>query len=97
MYYWGNYESLLYSMYIEAGSAEADVQIEKLTNDIKESENRSTESVPPGIYAHLGFMYASLGKVDLAVESFNREKSLFPESSRFIDGMMNRALARGKS
>lgn len=96
MYYWGEYEALIYDMYVEAGTAEADVQIEKLTADIDKASNAG-KRVPPGVYAHLGFMYASKGNVNLAVEAFNQEKALFPESAKFIDGMMDRAFKGRKS
>ena len=96
MYHWGEYESLIYQMYVEAGSAEADVQIEKLKNDILQTRSENGRT-PPGVYAHLGFMYASVGKVNLAVDAFNQEKALFPESAKFINGMMKRAFKGSKS
>lgn len=96
MYYWGEYETLIYNMYIEEGTAEADVQIEKLTTDIGKARDAG-KKVPPGVYAHLGFMYASKGNVNLAVDAFNQEKALFPESAKFIDGMMDRAFKGRKS
>lgn len=96
MYYWGEYEGLVYKMYIEPGNAEPDVQIEKLKNDIQRAQDQGKKT-PPGIYAHLGFMYATVGNNQLATESFSQEKILFPESAKFLDGMMKRALKEGKS
>lgn len=96
MYYWGEYETLIYKMYTESGSVEADVQIDKLKTGILEAEN-SGKKVPPGVFAHLGFMYAEKGNIDLAVDAFNQEKALFPESEKFIDGMMKRAFKGRKS
>ena len=95
-YYWGEYESIIYKMYAEAGSVEADIQIEKLNTDIAEA-NTYGKKIPPGIYAHLGFMYASIGSSDLAIDAFTQEKALFPESTKFIDGMINRAFKGNKS
>lgn len=96
MYYWGSYESLIYSMYVEAGTAEPDVQIEKLNKDIQRTVERGGKT-PPGVYAHLGFMYAVAGNSELAKDAFNQEKALFPESAHFIDGMMSRAFKENKS
>jgi hypothetical protein len=96
MYYWGEYEGLIYSMYIEPGTAEPDVQIEKLKNDIQHAQEQSKKT-PPGIYAHLGFMYAADGNMALAKDAFIQEKALFPESAKFIDGMMARAFKGDKS
>ena len=90
LYHWGEYENLIYSMYIEPGSADPTMQVEKLTTDIQRAADRG-KNVAPGVYAHLGFMYALLGNVELSKAAFDEEKALFPESSVFIDGMMKRA------
>lgn len=96
MYYWGEYETLIYRMYVETESANADVQIEKIIEDIKAAQKEGGKT-PPGVYAHLGFMYAISGKGDLAIDAFTEEKTLFPESAKFIDGMMARAVKGGRS
>jgi len=94
MYYWGEYEHLLHDMYINPGKAAPDVQIEKLTADIKQAKDNG-KSTPPGVYAHLGFAYASQGDLVKAKSAFTKEKKLFPESASFIDGLMKRAFKRG--
>lgn len=90
LYYWGNYETLLYQMYNNPGEATAVIQVDKLEQDINRAE-ASGKNVPPGLYAHLGIMYASLGKLADAEAAFEEEKSRFPESAILIDGMMQRA------
>jgi hypothetical protein len=94
-YYWGNYEALLLVMYAEPGSADPVMQIEKLSVDIQQAESVG-KPVPPGLYAHLGFMYAMNGDVSQAESAFYEERKLFPESAVFIDGMMERALQNGE-
>ncbi len=90
-YYWGNYEALILAMYAEPGSADPVQQIEKLNADLQQAESIG-KPAPPGLYAHLGFMYAMNGDVSQAEAAFNEERELFPESAVFIDGMMERAL-----
>jgi len=90
LYHWGEYENLVYDMYIEPGTADANTQVAKLTTDIQKAASHG-KPVPPGIYAHLGFMYALLGNTGLSQDAFNEEKARYPESSVFIDGMMQRA------
>ena len=90
-YYWGNYEALILAMYAEPGSADPVMQIEKLNADLQQAESIG-KPAPPGLYAHLGFMYAMNGDVSQAETAFNEERELFPESAVFIDGMMERAL-----
>ena len=95
-YYWGDYEKLILQMYTDADKADSKTQIERLEKDIQEAERRGRKT-PPGVFAHLGFIYASVGLKDQAIEAFTQEKSRFPESVQFIDGMMNRAFERNES
>lgn len=90
MYYWGEYEQLIHDAYVEPGSADPQTQIEKLNADIQKSEGLGKKSAP-GIYAHLGFLYAVQGKDSQSKTAFMEERSLYPESAIFIDGMLNRA------
>jgi hypothetical protein len=95
-YYWGNYEALLLAMYVEPGTADPFTQIEQLTVDIQQAENTG-KAVPPGLYAHLGMMYALNGDASQAEAAFYQERELFPESAVFIDAMMARSLAAGEN
>lgn len=90
LYYWGNYEPMIYKMYNKPGQATPQVQIERLNVDIQQAENNG-KPVHPGLHAHLGMMYAAVGNISDAMASFEQEKALFPESAVLIDGMMNRA------
>lgn len=90
LYYWGEYEELVYEMYNTPGSATPAVQINKLTRDIQKADSRGIP-IPPGVFAHLGFMYAAVGNQDDAIASFNEEKERFPESHVLVNGMMSRA------
>jgi hypothetical protein len=91
IYYWGSYEKLIYTMYNKPGSADPGLQIITLTQDIQKAQEKG-KRVPPGVHAHLGFMYAIQGNVEQSQAAFLQEKLLFPESAIFIDGMMARAL-----
>lgn len=88
-FYWGEYENILYGMYIEPGSADSTTQISTLVADIQKAESQNIP-VAPGIHAHLGYMYALEGNIDQSKSEFMTEKALFPESAILIDGMMNR-------
>jgi len=90
LYYWGSYEPILLDMYTAPGEADTLTQIEKLTNTIQRAQSQGMQ-VPPGLYAHLGMVYAQAGNPGLAIEAFNEEKNRYPESAHFIDGMLERA------
>jgi len=89
-YFWGSYENLLYDMYIKPGSVPPPLQIDKLEVDISKATNKG-KAIPPGVFAHLGMMYAANGDIANATRAFNKEKTLYPESQVLIDGMLERA------
>ena len=89
MYYWGEYEDLVYSMYVEPGEADPGTQVIKLTEDIQKAHD-SGLNVPPGVHAHLGYMQYLQGNTSLGLHEFEVEKELYPESAIFIDGLLER-------
>lgn len=90
-YYWGEYESLVYKTHHTPGEVPPSIQIEQLQTDIEKAQAVG-KPIPPGVYAHLGLMYAANGNKELALASLTKEKELFPESSTFIDGLIKRSL-----
>lgn len=92
-YYWGNYEQILYDMYVSTDGSDPQTQVDLLSDDIQKAVNNG-KFVPPGVYAHLGMMQASVGNIDDAIAAFDSEKTLYPESSTLIDGMLSRATAQ---
>jgi hypothetical protein len=89
LYYWGDYEELIYQMYIEPGAADSATQVAKLKEDINKASTAG-KPVPPGLHAHLGYMYFLQSDTHAAVLEFEMEKKLFPESTKFVDGFMGR-------
>lgn len=95
IYYWGEYENLLYKSFHEAGEATPNIQISQLEEDIEKAKAKG-KKVPPGVYAHLGLMYAAAGNQSLAMEALEMEKTLFPESVTLINGMIERSIKSAK-
>ncbi len=89
IYSWGNYEQLVYEMYAKPGQAEPDVQVAKLSADVTRAQAEG-KRVPPGVHAHLGYMYYLQGNRDAAHREFAAERELFPESAAFVDGLLTR-------
>ncbi|WP_226991247.1 DUF4810 domain-containing protein [Paraglaciecola psychrophila] len=92
-YYWGAYEDLVYKTHHTPSEVPPSVQIETLLADIDKAEALG-KSVAPGVYAHLGFMYAADGNKELAMQSLIKEKELFPESATFINGIIQRSIPK---
>lgn len=95
IYYWGAYEAQIYQGYSSPGKATPEQQIETLKADLEKAKAANL-SAPPGLHAHLGFLYAQAGKADLAVQEFETEKRLFPESASLIDSMLKRSKPSAK-
>lgn len=89
LYDWESYQPQVYE-YFKGESKEA--QIIVLERDL-EKIKASNNAAPPGYHAHLGLLYASVGKSDKMVEEFQTEKQLFPESAGYIDFLLKNKTA----
>lgn len=85
VYYWGDYQSSLYSYYKHDKSPEQ--QIESL-NAVVEQAKAKNKPVPPGLHAQIGLLYVETGRPDLAFQQFTTEKTRFPESAAYMDFLM---------
>src|SRR5262245_51858184 len=94
-YGWGEYEDLVYEMYVEPGKADPPTQGQKLSAAISEAHARG-KRVPPGVNAHLGYMYYLTGDADKALARFEAERTQYPESAVLIDRLMNAMTGKAK-
>lgn len=85
VYYWGDYQSSLYSYYKHDKSPEQ--QIESL-NAVVEQAKAKNKPVPPGLHAQIGLLYVETSRPDLAFQQFTTEKAQFPESAAYMDFLM---------
>ncbi len=88
LYQWESYQTQTYEYFKGEGAREA--QIEALERDLQKIKSTG-KAVPPGYHAHLGMLYAGLGKDDQMVQQFNTEKALFPESAKYMDMLLKSA------
>lgn len=87
LYYWGNYQGLVYATYHDPGGVPPARQVELLEKDYQQALAKHAR-MPPGWHAHLGVQYFKLGKVDEAVRELHTEKAEFPESTVFVDRLL---------
>ncbi|EON13627.1 MULTISPECIES: DUF4810 domain-containing protein [Pandoraea] len=92
LYDWESYQPQVYE-YFKGESKEA--QIIVLERDL-EKIKAANNAAPPGFHAHLGLLYASVGKSDKMVEEFQTEKQLFPESAGYIDFLLKNKTPEAK-
>ncbi len=88
LYYWGNYQPQVYERLKREGKGPAE-QIIAL-EDTAQRARAHGQQLPPGFHAHLGMLYAEVGKSDQVVQQFETEKALFPESTTFMDFLLAR-------
>lgn len=88
LYQWETYQTQTYEYF--KGEEAREAQVEALERDLQKIKSTG-KAVPPGYHAHLGMLYADLGKDDQMVQQFNTEKALFPESARYMDFLLKSA------
>jgi hypothetical protein len=90
LYQWGSYQEQIYAQYSEPGKVPVEAQIAALEADAQKVAAKDRKP-PPGYYAHLGSLYYQSGKPGQAVQSFEAEKALFPESTVYMDLLIQHA------
>jgi hypothetical protein len=83
---WGTYENALYA-YSKTPEAK-EVYRSSLVAALRNGE--ASNRVAPGLNAELGYLYMEEGRTAEAIQYFEAEKRLFPESNRFMDQVITR-------
>lgn len=89
LYGWGGYQGQLYA-YFKGTDSSPEQQIAALEADLQR-HRAADASPPPGFHAHLGLLYANLGRDDAALRELQTEKALFPESAHYVDFLLTQA------
>ncbi len=89
-YYWGSYEDSVRRMCVKDKGYDSGRELERLTSEIDRAEAGEWTLVPPGKYMHVGYLHYLAGDAEAAKRYFLKEKEWFPESARFVDGMLER-------
>ena len=89
LYYYGDYNTAVYS-YLKGEDTTLEEQITILEETVQLAEANG-QNIAPGIHAHLGMLYFETGNPQLGESHFQAEKQLFPESTRYIDFLLNSA------
>lgn len=89
LYGWGNYQQEVYQYFKSDASKSPEEQILAMQESAQKVSAKG-QKLPPGFHAHLGLLYASTGKEDLAVAELENEKTLFPESAGYMDFLLRK-------
>lgn len=94
LYQWGGYDAALYSTY---KSPETVVELQTKLETHIAAMTQTNQKVAPGLYAELGSLYLQSGKTDEAIEQYNKERELWPESRTLMDSMIKTLESRSKT
>jgi hypothetical protein len=88
LYHWGSYPEQVYQ-YLK-GDGSPTEQYTALQQQLRDAQAKHL-ALPPGFYAHMALLEMNLGQMDQAVAHLETEKSLFPESTAYVDWLLRRA------
>ena len=89
LYEWGNYDQWLYENYKNPqNDEELYVELTALITEFESRKNPSVKPLAPGLYAEYGFLLMRRGENERAIEYYNKERALWPESAYFMDSMI---------
>lgn len=89
LYSWGSYTQQTYLMYNQPEKATPSAQIIKLEAEIEKAKAKNL-AVPPGLYAHLGLLSLQVNNAQKAVEYFQLERQVYPESRVLMDRLLRK-------
>lgn len=84
LYSWGPYENQVYSHFKNESPEEQILILEKHAQETQ----AGGKQLPPGFRAHLGLIYAKVGREGEFVAALEQEKTFFPESAPYIDRLL---------
>lgn len=88
LYHWGNYTAHSYDHLRQAQPAAA--QLARMQQQLDQAASQSLP-MPPGFYAHMGWLHAQLGQRSEALQAWQREQQQFPESAAYLQTLMARS------
>lgn len=95
-YSWGNYQDHLYNLFLESEDMDPADEIGQLV-ELIERAGHGDKPVPPGVRAHLGFLYYRVGNEVESMRWLEAEKAAYPEATVFVNGMQARMRKQGSS
>lgn len=89
MYYFGKSELALYASK-RLPTEENRQKLRESLEDVVQQSQKDGMRVPPGVFAHLGYLKLLENNTAEATLFFAREKQLYPEATVFMDRMINK-------
>ncbi|MCU4316474.1 DUF4810 domain-containing protein [Acinetobacter bereziniae] len=93
LYRWGGFPQQTYLMLSAPEKTSPQQQILLLEKDIEKAKAKN-EAVPPGLYAHLGLLNLNINNAPRAIEYFELERQVYPESTVLMDRLLKKMTTR---
>ena len=89
LYSWGEFPQQTYLTLSLPEKATPQDQVLKLEKDIEKAKAKNL-AVPPGMYAHLGLQYLNMNDAPRAIQYFDLERQVYPESTVLMDRLLKK-------
>ena len=89
LYSWGEFPQQTYLSLSLPEKATPQDQVLKLEKDIEKAKAKNL-AVPPGLYAHLGLQYLNMNDAPRAIQYFELERQVYPESTVLMDRLLKK-------
>jgi hypothetical protein len=90
MYDWGSYQSSVLNVYANPSPEQRDKDRRRLIDEVRKTELKGVQRVPPGKYAQIGYLWLVDGDTGAARTYFQAEREAYPESAKFMDSLLAR-------
>ena len=90
LYYYGDYSEQYYQSKKELSNASQLQLQQSIAEAIQNAPQSTSGRVAPGLYANLGYLNLKMGNNKEAIENFEQEKALYPESAKFMNRMIQK-------
>ena len=94
MYEYGEYSESYYALKKESGE-QSNSEWKASLEEVIELSNARAIRVPPGVFANLGYIHLKSNNNEKAIQYFEREKSTYPEATKFMDNLIKKAKLQG--
>lgn len=89
LYSWGEFPQQTYLSLSFPEKAMPQDQVLKLEKDVEKAKAKNF-AVPPGLYAHLGLQYLNMNDAPRAIQYFELERQIYPESAVLMDRLLKK-------
>lgn len=89
LYSWGEFPQQTYLSLSSPEKAMPQEQVLDLEKDLEKAKAKNL-AVPPGLYAHLGLQYLNMNDAPRAIQYFELERQVYPESTVLMDRLLKK-------